>query len=89
MPIYLINPKPVHKTWKGRDYFYIDMLVARLVKTALKYTIPGFNTIHAHTVQNLDEKVIAVSKDRDFSRFKKLGNVIDVATASDFLDRYK
>ena len=39
--------------------------------------------------KNLDENVVAVSKDRDFSRFKKLGNVIDVVTASDFLDKYK
>ncbi|MBA7596399.1 hypothetical protein ES703_03369 [subsurface metagenome] len=89
LPIYLINPEPVHKASKTREYFDIDILIAHLVKTALKYSIPGFDTIHAHTVRNLDEKIIAVSKDTHFKRFNKLENVIDVVNASDFLDKYK
>lgn len=89
LPIYLVNPEPSHKTSKGREYFDIDRLIANLVKTALKYRIPGFDTIHAHTIRKLDEKVIAISKDNHFNRFKELENVIDVVNASGFLDRYK
>lgn len=87
--IYLVNPESAHKAWKGYEYFDIDTLIAGLVNTALKYGIPGFDTIHAHTIRNLEEKIIAVSKDAHFNRFRKLDAVVDVVNASDFLDKYK
>ena len=94
LAIYLLNPEPVHKTWvhktRGkRQFFDIDLLIANLVNTALEYSIPGFDTIHAHTIKRLNEEVIAVSKDTDFNRFKGVKNVIDVVKASEFLDKYK
>lgn len=87
--ITLVNPEPTHKIWGNREYFDIDLLIANLVNTALEYHIPGFDTIHAHTVKNLDEKIIVISKDSHFNRFKKLKNVIEVIRASDFLNKYK
>jgi len=89
LPIDLIDPEPVHKTWGKRRYFDIDLLIAHLVNTALEYSIPGFDTIHAHTVMKINEKIIAVSKDRDFKRFQRITNVIDIVKASEFLDKYK
>lgn len=94
LPIYLLNPEPVHKTWTHktlgkRQLFDIDLLIANLVNTALDYRIPGFDTIHAHTVRRLGEDVIVVSRDTHFSRFKGINNVIDIVTASGFLDKYK
>lgn len=89
LPVYLINPEPVHKTWEKGEYFDIDLLIANLINTALDYSIPGFDTIHAHTVKGLDEKVIAVSKDVHFNRFEKIKNVTEVVKASEFLDKYK
>ena len=64
------------------------MLIAHFVNTALKYKIPGFDTIHAHTVKNLNEKVIAVSKDNHFKRFDKLKNIIEILKPSEFLNKY-
>lgn len=87
LPIQLVNPEPVHKTWGQKDYFDIDKLVANLVNTALEYGIPGFDTIHAHTIRRLDSKVIAISKDVHFNRFKKIKNVTDVVIPSEFAVR--
>lgn len=89
LPIYLMNPEPVHKTWATREYFDIDLLIANIVNTALKHRMPGFDTIRAHTITMLEEKVIAVSKDTHFQRFRGLENVVDVVTATSFLDKYK
>lgn len=89
LPIDLINPEPVHKTWGKKQYFDIDLLIAHLVNTALEYSIPGFDTIHAHTVKKINEQIIAVSKDKDFNRFQKITNVIDIVKASEFLGKYK
>ena len=88
LPIQLVNPEPVHKTWGQRDYFDIDRLVANLVNTALEYGIPGFDTIHAHTIRKLNSKVIAISKDVHFNRFKQIKNVSDVVKPSEFVKDY-
>ena len=88
IPIFLINPEPAHKTWARREYFDIDLLVANIVNTALKHRMPGFDTIHAHTIFTVGERIIAVSKDTHFQRFKNIKNVVDVVTATDFLKNY-
>jgi len=89
LPIFLINPESVHKTWAKSEFFDIDLLIADIVNTALEYKIPGFDTIHAHTVKTLKEKIIAVSKDTHFGRFEKIKNVTEVVKPSVFLDKYK
>jgi len=89
LPINLISPESAHKSWGKREYFDIDLLIAHLVNTALEYSIPGYDTIHAHTVIKLNENVIVVSKDKDFNKLLTIGNVIDVVKASEFLDKYK
>ena len=89
LPIYFADPEPAHKTWKGREYFDIDVLIRNFLNTTLKYRLPGFDTIHAHTVRKLDKKVIAVSKDKHFGRFEGLNNVVSVVNASDFLQKYQ
>jgi len=98
MPIALLNPEPVHRTWytqnkkkqnREKSYGYdIDRLISNLVNTALEFRIPGFDTIHAHTVKKLGEQIIAVSKDKDFKRFKGIDNVTEVLKASEFLSKY-
>ena len=89
LPVYLVNPEPIHRRWGKREYFDIDLLIAHFVNTALDHRIPGFDTIHAHTIINIGESVIAVSKDAHFGRFKGLKNVVDVVRASAFLQKYK
>ena len=89
LPIYFVNPEPVHETWGRHEYFDINFLIRNLINTALDYSIPGFDTIHAHAVRKLNEKIIAVSKDVHFNRFTKIKNVTEVVTASEFLGKYK
>ena len=88
LQIDLISPEPAHKTLYKREYFDIDLLIAHIVNTALEYSIPGFDTIHAHTVRKLNEKIIAISKDKDFHKFRGITNVSEVVKASDFLNEH-
>jgi predicted nucleic acid-binding protein len=88
IPIYFINPEKEHKEWKKKEYFDIDRLISNFINTALDFNIPGFDTIHAHTVKKLNEKMIAVSKDNHFKRFKQLKNIIQILKPSEFIEKY-
>lgn len=89
LPISLMGPEKAHKVSKNKEFFDIDLLIANMINTALRYNLPGFDTIHAHTVKTLKEKaIIVVSKDKHFKRFKKIKNVKEVLKASQFLKKY-
>lgn len=89
VPILPVHPEPVHKKSGSKEYHELDELVAGIINTALEYKIPGYDTIHAHTVKNIKDKVIAVSKDKHFKYFQKLSNVSKVMKASEFIEEYK
>ena len=88
LPIFLLNPEDPHKEFKKKEYFEIDLLIKNFVNTALDFNIPGFDTIHAHTVKTIDQNIIAVSKDNHFRRFNKIKNVSEVLKPSQFLIKY-
>ena len=89
LPIFFLNPEKPHKETKKKEFYDIDTLIQNFVNTALDYNIPGFDTIHAHTVKETNEEIIAISKDKHFKRFKKLKNVKEVLKPSQFLSKYK
>lgn len=88
LPISLMSPEMPHKLSKGKEFFDIDLLISNIINTALEYNIPGFDTIHAHTVKKLKKNIIAVSKDKHFKRFQNIKNVIEILKPSQFLDKY-
>ncbi len=87
--INFINPEKPHKKSTTKEYFDMDTLISNIVNTALKFKIPGFDTIHAHTVSKQDKKTVAISKDNHFKRFNKIKKVIEILKPSQFLEKYK